>query len=343
MSKQGAVHVAVGILVQPDQRLLLASRPADKPWSHWWELPGGKIEPGESAQQALTRELQEELNIIIDLKHTSHWRTTHYHYPSGTVKLEFFLVHQWSGTLRPLEGQQIAWVRPDNLADIGPILPATLPILRWLNLPNRYLLSNAMKLGPAQWLQRLEATLSFHPYLVQFREPQWQQQAQTDKQADNALYDCYQETLALCRHYQAPCLVNSIHPQSWWLQADGVHLRSQDAQDLSTLPNRLYTVQSHFGLSTQHLVGVSTHTAQELRIAAHLQADFAVLGHVLDTESHPNEPALGWPQFKILCEQVELPIYAIGGQSNATLTTALQHAAHGIAGITKLLAPLNQG
>lgn len=337
MSDAAPVHVAVGLLWQTERRLLLASRPTDKPWAHWWELPGGKIEPGETALQALTRELQEELNITLDPGHSQHWRTTHYHYPSGTVKLEFFQIHRWRGTLTPLEGQQIAWVNPDNLADIGPILPATLPVLRWLDLPPVYLLSSALRLGPELWLEQLAATLQRQPMLVQFREPHWQQQATTNPQAEKALHDCFQRTLSLCQEHGVRCLINSVHPSSWWARADGVHLRTQDAQALHALPSRLYAVHGHFGLNARHLVGVSAHNAQELQLAKHLQADFAVLGHVLPTASHPDEPALGWQRFQEDCAQVELPVYAIGGQSRATLATARQHQAHGIAGISKIL------
>lgn len=337
MSDAAPVHVAVGLLWQTDRRLLLASRPPDKPWAHWWELPGGKIEPGENALQALTRELEEELNITPDPGHTRHWRTTHYHYPSGTVKLEFFQIYRWTGTLTPLEGQQMAWVNPDDLADIGPILPATLPILRWLDLPPVYLLSNALTLGTEAWLEQLAATLSAQPMMVQFREPRWQQQAAADPEAKEALYDCYQRTLSLCRSQGVRCLVNSVHPASWWARADGVHLRSRDAQALHFLPSRLYTVHSHFGLNARQLVGVSAHNADELQLAKQLQADFAVLGHVLPTASHPGVPALGWQRFQEQCAQVELPVYAIGGQSPATLHTARQHQGHGIAGISRLL------
>lgn len=343
MSEGNPVHVAVGLLMQSDQQVLLTSRPVDKPWAYWWELPGGKIEAGESPQQALARELQEELNILIDPAHSSHWRTTHYHYPSGTVKLEFFLVRQWSGRLTPLEGQQLAWVTPTKLADIGPILPATLPILRWLRLPATYLISSAFELGTESWLNRLAGTLQAQPGMVQFREPQWQQAARSCVQTKTALQDCWTRTLALCRRHAVPCLINSVHPQAWWTKADGVHLRSRDAHALSALPSRPYAVQAHFGLSAHHLLGVSTHHQQELQLAARLQADFAVLGPVLPTASHPGEPTLGWTQFEQLCQQVELPVYALGGQSPDHLATARTHQAHGIAGISRLLLSSTQG
>lgn len=339
MSK--AVRVAVGILCSDDRQILLASRPADKPWPHWWELPGGKIEPSETPLEAVARELHEELGVHIQTQSATHWHTLTHHYPRGTVILELFIIRRWSGTPQPLEGQTLAWALPDQLGNIGPILPATLPILRWLQLPQHYLISSAQA-DPKQWLLRLEQTLQTKPHLVQFREPEWQIRANQDNLAAKDLQSCFEKTVAICARYQAPCLVNSIHPKSWWLTAQGVHLRSSDAQQLSTLPDRFHTVQAHFELPANHLIGVSAHCLTELQLAPRLHADFAVLGHVLETPSHPTETPLGWDSFAQLADAVALPVYALGGQNSTTLSTALNHGAQGIAGIRQLLsAPSN--
>lgn len=372
-----AVYVAVGILCQADGRVLLGSRPVDKPWAHWWELPGGKIEPHETARQALARELDEELGIQIELSHTQHWHRLPHRYPSGWVVLDFFLITKWRGTPKALEGQSLAWVQPHHLGDVGPVLPATLPVLRWLQLPQYYLISSAYG-QPEQWLQRLKDRLqaqqlkqtpSAQPsaqdqpstqeqqgtqdqqgttvnrplppghgnWWVQFREPAWQQQAKHDAQAAQSLYACFQQTVALCAQYGVRCLVNSVHPQQWWAQAHGLHLRSHDARKLAHLDSHFYAVQAHFDLPAGHFVAVSTHNDHELQLAKHLQADCAVLGHVLATPSHPDAPALGWGAFEQLIKDMALPVYALGGQSPQTLPTALQHGAQGIAGIRNLL------
>lgn len=333
------IRVAVGILRQADGRLLLSSRPADKPWPYWWELPGGKIETHETPVAAVARELREELAVQIDPQHTHHWVTTTYHYPKGPVTLNFFIITHWSGTPTALEGQNLAWVFPHNLGAIGPILPATLPILRWLRLPPRYVLSSAYSAGK-RWLPLLTQRLNHKlPLMVQFREPQWQQQATQDPQAARALYQCFLTTLELCQAHQVPCLVNSVHPQAWWALADGVHLRSHDASGLALHDGGLYGLHAYFNLPGDHLFGVSTHNDKELAQAARLQADFAVLGHVLPTPSHPDMPPLGWARFAQLSQQVALPVYALGGQNETLLTTAQEHGAHGIAGIRQLLSP----
>src|SRR5690625_2516993 len=97
------VRVAVGILQREDGQILLASRPTDKPWPHWWELPGGKIEPTETPLAAVERELYEELGIRIEPQRATHWHTLTHHYPRGTVILELFIITGWAYTPQPLE------------------------------------------------------------------------------------------------------------------------------------------------------------------------------------------------------------------------------------------------
>ncbi len=128
--------------------------------------------------------------------------------------------------------------------------------------------------------------------------------------------------LALCRQHGARCLINSVHPSAWWSEADGVQLRAADAarilQDDTRPPGWL---------------GVSAHTAQDIECARQLQADFVVLGHALDTSSHPDLPALGWDRFRTLADRAGRPVFAIGGQSLDSLDEARRHGAHGIAAI----------
>ena len=122
------VPVAVGVLLRPDGSFLLASRPAGKPYAGYWEFPGGKIEPCENLSQALERELREELDIR-DLRATF-WRSCVMDYPHARVELQFCKVTQWSGEVRPCEGQAIAWQQLP--VDVAPVLPGTLPVLQWL-------------------------------------------------------------------------------------------------------------------------------------------------------------------------------------------------------------------
>jgi 8-oxo-dGTP diphosphatase len=115
--------VAVGILQRPDGQVLFAQRPPGKAYAGYWEFPGGKIEPGESAQDALVRELQEELGVHVT--RATAWLTQQHVYPHAFVELRFFRVTDWQGDVRPQEGQQVAWQIPGAYT-VSPMLPALL-------------------------------------------------------------------------------------------------------------------------------------------------------------------------------------------------------------------------
>jgi 8-oxo-dGTP diphosphatase len=347
--KKPFIDVAAGLILRSDGALLLGQRPADKPWPGWWELPGGKLEPGETALQALARELKEELDI--DVTHATPWVTYVHEYPKNIVRLAFCKVTGWAGEPRCMENQQLAWVNPNEAPQVGPLLPATEPPMRWLRVPQTCLLTSiGSPENLAAFLEHLNQALQNGLRLVQFREPGW-----PDGPAAANLHTALTHVLAACHAHGARCLVNSVHPQSWWNLADGVHLRAADALAFSqgmpgpasqtgqahhTAHNK--TLESHYakpephpllGLRSGQWLSASAHNPQELAAARWLNAGFVVIGHVLPTPSHPDKPALGWDAFANLAGQAGLPVLAIGGQSEATREQAGRHGAHGIAGI----------
>jgi 8-oxo-dGTP diphosphatase len=127
-SDRPLVDVAVGILLRHDGRFLLTSRPAGKVYAGYWEFPGGKLEADEDVLQALTRELHEELGII--LQHGTLWRDEIVDYPHALVRLNFCKVTEWQGALQMREGQSFSWQQLP--VPVGPVLPGTVPVLRWL-------------------------------------------------------------------------------------------------------------------------------------------------------------------------------------------------------------------
>jgi 8-oxo-dGTP diphosphatase len=125
------VDVAVGVLVERidgrEGRFLLTSRPEGKPYAGYWEFPGGKLEAGESVEEALRRELQEELGITIGAVHP--WRTELFDYPHALVRLHFCKVYEWAGEFEMREQQAMAW--QDLPVQVQPVLPGTVPVLQW--------------------------------------------------------------------------------------------------------------------------------------------------------------------------------------------------------------------
>lgn len=127
MSERTPVDVAVGVLIGPDGRFLLTSRPEGKVYAGHWEFPGGKVEPGETVEQALRRELHEELGITIGAAHP--WREEIVSYPHARVRLHFCKVFEWAGAFEMREAQQMAWQQLP--VQVRPVLPGTVPVLAW--------------------------------------------------------------------------------------------------------------------------------------------------------------------------------------------------------------------
>ncbi|AWB35140.1 Nudix family hydrolase [Orrella marina] len=319
--RETITDVAVGVIRREDGQILIGSRPEGKPWAGWWELPGGKIEPGESVGQALQRELLEEIGIHVTRMRP--WVTHVHRYPNTTVRLHFWQVTGWTGQPSSLEKQQLQWTSVQDALNREDLLPATYPPLRWLQIPTRYLISNVGSSSrlPA-FINQLQTALAQGITLVQWREPGWQALS-----GEEPVHAGMLQALALCQAAGARLLVNSVHPSLWWAQSDGVHLRADDAIALATRPT----------LPDGSWVGVSTHNLVQLAKARELNAEFAVLGPVLETASHPDGTPLGWEQFERLRENAGLPVLAIGGQSSKTLETARLRGAHGIAGIRQII------
>jgi len=125
---RSVVDVAVGVLIRPDGTFLLTSRPTGKPYAGYWEFPGGKLEAGETVEQALVRELHEELGIQVGA--IKPWKVEVVDYPHALVRLHFCKVFEWSGALEMREAQSFSWEMLPVI--MSPVLPGTVPVLQWL-------------------------------------------------------------------------------------------------------------------------------------------------------------------------------------------------------------------
>lgn len=302
------VKVVAGVLFDSAGRFFLASRPEGKPYAGYWEFPGGKIEAGETPLAALQRELQEELGIQV--QQCTPWIHKHFVYEHATVELSFFRVTAWTGTLQAKEGQSFAWHFPHEALSVSPVLPANGPVLRGLSLPPVYAITCAAEFGVVHSLAALQRGLQQRAVgMVQIREPQMS----TAQLADFAA-----EIVARCR--PAGCLVvlngEPELAQAWGL--DGVHLNRHRLMALPTRPELNW-------------VGASVHNAAELAAATRLGCDYALLGPVQATQTHPNQRPLGWTGFAALSQQTRIPLYALGGLSPLELSVAQKYGARGVA------------
>lgn len=305
MSKVTLVSAAV--LMRGSNEFLLARRPAGKVYAGWWEFPGGKVEAGESFHDALVRELHEELGIAIT--QATPWLTREFTYPHATVRIRFFRVTAWNGEIHPHEHDAISWLRNDRPPTVEPILPANGPILKGLALPTACALTNAEENGIAEELQRLDTALTAGLRLVQIRD----KRLPADVRARFAA-----EVVARGHAHGAIVVVNDDAMLAQKVGADGLHLSS-------------LTLAATTGRPDFSWVGASCHNAGELRQAATLELDYALLGPVLPTQTHPGKTGLGWGEFEKLVDRCPIPVLALGGLRTDLMETAWKHGGHGIA------------
>jgi 8-oxo-dGTP diphosphatase len=125
------VTVAACALVDPDGRVLLAQRPEGKPMAGLWEFPGGKVETGETPEQTLIRELEEELGIVVKEACLAPLTFASHSYPDFHLLMPLYVCRRWDGIVSAREGQHLTWVRPNRLRDY-PMPPADVPLVAHL-------------------------------------------------------------------------------------------------------------------------------------------------------------------------------------------------------------------
>jgi 8-oxo-dGTP diphosphatase len=325
------IHVVAAVLSDARGRILLTQRGDGRDLAGLWEFPGGKLEVGETAAQALQRELHEELGIEIDADAsvlTPVIAVPHaYAAPGGTseaaagsaaamphkrILLDVHRVARFRGRAHGREGQSLAWVSPEKLADYA--MPAAdRPVVAALRQPDRYLVTPEPASDDVGFLANLARAFDAGLKRVQLRA----------REASCArLHALAQAAAELAQRAEAQLLLNSAHPEAAAIARDlglGLHLTASHLRSAVSRP--------------AGLLAASCHDAGELRLAQALGCDFVVLGPVAATPTHPDAAPLGWDGFATLREQVALPIYALGGMRPDHIAAARAHGAQGIAAI----------
>lgn len=302
------VHVAAAVITRPDGSFLLGQRAPDTFYPGYWEFPGGKVEPGETPRDALIRELDEELGMQVDTAYP--WITREHVYEHAHVSLHFFEVSAWRGEIHDRVHSALSWQKADAM-DVGPMLPANGPILKALRLPRLFVITHAGEIGIDAQLARLDAALAGGLRLVQIREPAL-------PEADRERFA--RAVVERCHAAGALAVVNGDPALAQRSGADGLHLTASSLASTVTRPDFEW-------------VGASCHTRTDLEKAASLELDYALLGAVKPTLSHPGRSALGWPAFSEMITRLPMPVFALGGLSADDLSTAKAAGAHGVAGI----------
>lgn len=325
------IHVVAGVLGDAAGRILVAQRPAGKSLAGGWEFPGGKLLEGEARRAGLARELEEELGIRVDQASCRPLIRYLHAYPELEVLLDVFRVGQWLGTPQCLEHQALDWRAPEALLSQG-LLPADAPIVNALRLPSLVAVTPAAaEHGEARFMDAVEA-------LAQQSGPVWICLRRPDLAASRLVElaggaACRLEGTGarLLLHGEPgdllPVLESLPGPLAARLQPvlAGIHMPGRCLATLAARP-----------VPQDWWLGASCHDATQLERAAAIGADYAFLGHVAATASHPGRPGMGWDRFAALVADLPLPAYAIGGLGAQDLETAWTHGAQGVAAIRGL-------
>lgn len=303
------LRVAVGLLRASDGRVLVAERAA---WRHaggGLEFPGGKIEPEESAAQALARELTEELGI--DVQESRPFLRIRHDYADRAVELAVREIIAWGGAATGCEGQALYWREPRELTP-EQFPAANAPIVAALREPSR-LRVTALDQPLAEQAAAVAAAANGGDS-VQVRRPD------LDAADWRELVGAIQRGIAA--EAGGRVFLNTSADDPLCTETGfGLHLNAARAGSLASRPAGIGRLSC------------SAHTPDEFATAERLGVEFAVVGPVRPTASHPGASGIGWQGLADCAAATTRPIYAIGGLQPDDLAEARDHGAIGVAGI----------
>ncbi len=333
------IHVAVAVIVR-NGRVLLSKRAEHVHQGGLWEFPGGKVEAGETSGAALLREIKEELGVNI--KYSRPLINIKHQYADKSVLLETHLVTDFDGIdyvvndeadvseQSGLEGQQVAWVLFEQLAQYE-FPAANKAIINALLLPDSYLITPDCEQPQVDdFISQFRDSIR-EQTLVQLRLPGWRQQPEALARLAVSLDMIARQNNTRLMLNSSLCLDNDARPRQPLLASgSGVHLTAFHLQQSSQFINYY---RQHY---PQKLLAASCHNEADIEQANKLQVDFIVLSAVQPTESHPEQQAMGWQQFKRLTALAKMPVYALGGMTLSDIEQAHVNGAQGISAIRSL-------
>lgn len=316
VSETPATVVVAGVLQSAANEYLVAQRPEGKHLAGLWEFPGGKREANETLVQALARELQEEIGIR--LLAAQPLITVRHQYADRIIELHVMAVLRWQGEPANCENQSLQWVNYQQLCQL-PMPAADVPILKALRLPTHYFISPSWDFNSRQWQADCYQAAQQGAGILQFRQPLTEQPY---------AYRHLPEVAEYAHQFGMGVIVNA--PVDFVLPeyCDGLHLNS------AQLMNASGTDGLRESLGSECIIGASCHTLDELERALAIDCDYALLSPVKPTTSGANKKPMGWQQFSVLTEAVNLPVYALGGLDPGDIDQARANGAIGVAGIS---------
>ncbi len=304
------IEIAIGVLKRGDT-VCLSLRQTSQTFAGLWEFPGGKVEADEPIENALKREFLEELDV-----ETSGWQpliSIPWTYPSVAVRLNVYITEAFQGEPHGNEGQKVAWYPIAELANMS-FPDANKGIIIALQLADRLMISGSFE-NQADALQRLQVALDNGIGLCQLR-------------AKNLSVDEFlplaASAIKLAHDHQAKILLNGRPELLESLpEADGMQLASNVIFDYQIRP-----------IGKDKLLGVSTHTPEDIEQALKIDADFILLSPVKETSSHPGVLGIGWQKFAEVVKELPIPVFALGGMKPEDIEQAKKSGGQGVAAIS---------
>lgn len=312
MSSQ-PVHVAVAVIENDKGEILIAKRPDHLHQGGLWEFPGGKVEENETIEEALQREIHEEVGLNVKL--TEPLIKILHDYPDKSVLLEVRKVLDFSGAATGKEKQEIKWVKISELDNFEfPV--ANHSIIKATQLPKEYMITGEFD-SEEELFIRVKRAIDSGVKLIQFRA-HWLDNKEYFSLAKILFEKIKSKQVKLILN-RSVSLCEEMHAKEY---CDGIHLSVLELKKLNKRP-------------CFPLIAASTHNLEEIRLAEELDVDFCVLSPVCFTQSHPESEPLGWDDFSTLCDSSVIPVFALGGMKKEHLNLVSEYGAQGIAAINE--------
>lgn len=310
MKKSQPIHVAVGVIKTDDRHVLISKRHVHLHQGGLWEFPGGKVDADETVQQALSRELHEELGI--DVVKSTPLIQIPYDYGDKHVLLDVHVVPEYTGAAHGKEEQELRIVPVSELHRYD-FPAANRGIVSAIQLPRSYMITRP-SLPMDELMSDIDRAIADGVELIQYRD----HALATDEYATRI-------RLISMRCSQRNVILIANTPVENFLHCDvsGLHLTSE----------RLLACRKRPVAKTTWF-GASVHDETQLKHALEIKVDYVLLSPVKLTGSHPDSTPIGWPGFQSLAKMSSVPVYALGGMQIDDLEIAIQSGGQGIAGIS---------